>query len=39
MPDEKTPQDLSLDDIFSRLRKEDKGKGKVKAVPFKFLDS
>jgi hypothetical protein len=39
MPDEKTPQDLSLDDIFSRLRKEDKGKRKVTAVPFKFLDS
>jgi hypothetical protein len=39
MPDERPPQDLSLDDIFSRLRKEDKGKGKAIGVPFKFLDS
>jgi WD40 repeat protein len=29
----------SLDDIFSRLRKEEKGKRKVVDVPFKFLDS
>ena len=28
-----------MDDIFSRLKKEDKAKGKVVGVPFKFLDS
>lgn len=39
MSDEKTNHDLSLDDIFSRLRKEDKEKRKAVAVPFKFLDS
>jgi WD40 repeat protein/energy-coupling factor transporter ATP-binding protein EcfA2 len=39
MSDEKPNHDLSLDDIFSRLRKEDKAKGKVIGVPFKFLDS
>lgn len=39
MSDEKPNHDLSLDDIFSRLRKEDKAKGKAVGVPFKFLDS
>lgn len=39
MPDEKPNHDLSLDDIFSRLRKEDKAKRKVIGIPFKFLDS
>lgn len=39
MPDETRNSELSLDDIFSRLSKEEKGKRKVIGVPFKFLDS
>jgi WD40 repeat protein len=31
--------ELSLDDIFSRLKKEDKGLKKEIRIPFKFLDS
>ena len=39
MADEYKDHEPSLDDIFSRLRKEDKSKRKVIGVPFKFLDS
>jgi len=39
MPDDNNNHDLSLDDIFSRLRKGDKGTRKEVGVPFKFLDS
>ena len=39
MPDETRNSELSLEDIFSRLSKEEKGKRKVIGVPFKFLDS
>ncbi len=39
MSDDNHSQDLSLDDIFSRLRKEKEGKRKDACVPFKFLDS
>ena len=31
--------ELSLDDIFSRLKKDGKGQSKAIRVPFKFLDS
>lgn len=37
--DETRNSELSLDDIFSRLSKEEKGKRKVIGVPFKFLDA
>ena len=39
MPDENTNPELSLDDIFSRSRKESELKKKVIRQPFKFLDS
>jgi energy-coupling factor transporter ATP-binding protein EcfA2 len=39
MPDENVNQELSLDDIFSRLRKGDSEKRKKDRAPFKFLDS
>ena len=39
MSEDKHSQDLSLDAIFSRLRKDKEGKGKDASVPFKFLDS
>jgi WD40 repeat protein len=39
MPDENLNQDLSLDDIFSRIRKEVKDTGEKTHAPFKFLDS
>jgi len=39
MSEDKHSQDLSLDAIFSRLRKDKEGKGKDACVPFKFLDS
>lgn len=39
MPDENINHELSLDDIFSRSRKESDLKGKVIGLPFKFLDS
>ena len=39
MSDDTHNQDLSLDDIFSRLRKDQEGKRKDALVPFKFLDS
>jgi WD40 repeat protein len=39
MSDENLNQELSLDDIFSRLRKGEAGKGKKRRAPFKFLDS
>ena len=39
MPDENTNSELSLDDIFSRSRKESELKRKVIRQPFKFLDS
>jgi WD40 repeat protein len=38
MPDENKDHELSLDDIFSRLRREE-DKRKVTGVPFKFLDA
>jgi len=39
MSDENSNHDLSLDDIFSRLRKQDAKQGTEVGVPFKFLDS
>jgi len=39
MSEDKHSQDLSLDAIFSRLRKEKEGKRQDVCVPFKFLDS
>jgi len=39
MPDENSNRDLSLDDIFSRLQKQDAEQGKEVGIPFKFLDS
>ena len=39
MSDDNHSQDLSLDAIFSRLRKEKDGKRKDTCMPFKFLDS
>ena len=39
MPDEHIDQELSLDDIFSRARKESDLKSKKRNLPFKFLDS
>jgi WD40 repeat protein len=39
MADEYKDHEPSLDDIFSKLRKEEKGKRKAVDVPFKFLDS
>jgi WD40 repeat protein len=39
MPDENINNELSLDDIFSRSRKEGDLKRKVIGLPFKFLDS
>ena len=39
MPDENTNSELSLDDIFSRSRKESELKRNVIRQPFKFLDS
>lgn len=38
MPDDNKDHELSLDDLFSRLRKEE-GDRKVTGIPFKFLDS
>ena len=39
MSEENYNNDLSLDDIFSRLKKEKTGTGEEVGVPFKFLDS
>jgi len=39
MSDEHINQELSLDDIFSRARKESDLKSKKRDLPFKFLDS
>jgi len=39
MSDENKDHELSLEDIFSRIRKEDESGGKETTVPFKFLDS
>ena len=39
MPDETRDHELSLDDIFSRKKREGEYGRKIKAVPFKFLDS
>ena len=39
MSDENTNHELSLDDIFSRVRKESSLKSKSALLPFKFLDS
>ena len=39
MSEDKHNQDLSLDAIFSRLRKDKEGTRKDAGVPFKFLDS
>jgi len=39
MSEENHNHDLSLDDIFSRLKKDKKGSRKKVGVPFKFLDS
>jgi len=38
MADENNQFEPSLDDIFSRIRKEDKDKKKEILIPFKFLD-
>jgi WD40 repeat protein len=39
MTDEDKNRELSLDDIFSRRKQEDKSGRKITMVPFKFLDS
>jgi hypothetical protein len=39
MAEEYKDHEPSLDDIFSKLRKEEKGKRKAVDIPFKFLDS